>query len=65
MVSIIIPFYNEEKNLPILVNRLIDWTKKLKEDWEVILVDDGSSDTGASKLKIKNSKFKIVKHKKS
>lgn len=64
MISIIIPFYNEEKNLPILINRLIDWTKKLKDDWEAILVDDGSSDAGASKLKIQNSKFKIVKHKK-
>jgi len=49
MLSIIIPFYNEKESLPKLLNKLIDVTKKLKEEAEIILVDDGSDD---------NSEFK-------
>jgi len=64
MISIIIPFHNEEKSLPILINRLIDCTSKLKEDWEVVFVDDGSTDAYASEFKVQSSKFKVIKHRK-
>ncbi|MFN7171156.1 MAG: glycosyltransferase family 2 protein, partial [Candidatus Omnitrophota bacterium] len=73
MISIIIPFYNEEKNLPILVDSLAKVMEKIKEDWEVILVNDGSTDNFISKIKnqkskidIKNQKetIKLINHKK-
>ncbi len=64
MISVIIPFHNEEKNLPILINSLTNVLKNIKENWEVILVDDGSSDNYDSKLKMQKAKLKIVKHKK-
>ena len=44
MISVIIPFYNEAKSLPILVERLINQLDRLKKAYEIILVDDGSDD---------------------
>ena len=43
-LSLIIPVYNEEENLPVLYDS-IQWAlKSVKGSWEVILVDDGSKD---------------------
>lgn len=42
--SIILPTYNERKNLPILVYLLDKTFKKEKLNWEVIIVDDNSPD---------------------
>ncbi len=64
MISVIVPFYNESESLPLLLKRLIEACKKIKEDWEVILVDDGSDDAGASKLKVKSENLKVISHRK-
>lgn len=42
--SVILPTYNEKKNLPILVYLLAKTFKEHKIDWEVIIVDDASPD---------------------
>lgn len=42
--SIILPTYNEKKNLPILVYLLDKTFKQEKINWEVIIVDDNSPD---------------------
>lgn len=44
MISIIIPFYNEAKNLPILLKQIKTELGKLNKEYEVILIDDGSID---------------------
>ncbi|MDP3786962.1 MAG: glycosyltransferase family 2 protein [Candidatus Omnitrophota bacterium] len=44
MISVIIPVYNEEENLPILAERLFFVLRKLGGEFEVIFVDDGSTD---------------------
>ena len=55
MLSIIIPFYNEEKNIPILLGEIENVVKKEKIECEVILVDDGSEcKVESSKLKAEN-----------
>ncbi|MBI3366754.1 glycosyltransferase, partial [Candidatus Roizmanbacteria bacterium] len=71
MISIIIPFYNEAESLPILMNQLIGVCKKVKESWEIILVDDGSIDNSPnelSKLKVNpeylGKKLKIISQRK-
>ncbi|MEK7634225.1 MAG: glycosyltransferase family 2 protein [Patescibacteria group bacterium] len=64
MISIIIPFYNEKESIPVLINRLIDTLKKISKEWEIVLVDDGSDDAFASKLKIKSEKLKVISHRK-
>ncbi len=42
MISIIIPFYNEEKNIPLLLQEIDGAMKKEGTEFEVILIDDGS-----------------------
>lgn len=42
--SVIAPIYNELENLPLFYNRVKDVMDQTGEGWELILVDDGSSD---------------------
>lgn len=42
--TIIAPIYNELQNLPILYERISNVMKKTESLWELILVDDGSTD---------------------
>src|ERR1044071_3906887 len=43
-LSLIIPLYNEEDNLTPLMDSIYSALDPLKQDWEVIFVDDGSRD---------------------
>ena len=45
MISIVIPVYNEEDNLPELFRRLFSVMENLKRPYEVILINDGSKDS--------------------
>ncbi|ODQ81713.1 glycosyltransferase family 2 protein [Babjeviella inositovora NRRL Y-12698] len=42
--SVILPTYNEKRNLPIIIYLLAKTFKENKLDWEVIIVDDASPD---------------------
>lgn len=42
--SIVIPFHNEEDNLPELYRRLTRVMEQLDDEYELVFVDDGSSD---------------------
>jgi len=44
VITIIAPIFNELENLPILHKRVSDVMDKSQLSWELILVDDGSSD---------------------
>ena len=43
-LSLIVPVYNEEKNLPLLIEAIQKALDPLPYTWEVVLVDDGSQD---------------------
>ena len=43
-ISIVIPMYNEEANVRQFCSRLFETMATLSETWEVVCVDDGSSD---------------------
>ncbi|MCL6429594.1 MAG: glycosyltransferase family 2 protein [Anaerolineae bacterium] len=43
-LSVVIPLYNEQGNVRPLVSRLVEALSKLSLSWEVIIVDDGSTD---------------------
>jgi glycosyltransferase involved in cell wall biosynthesis len=48
-MSVVVPVYNEEANLPILIPQLVKVFDRLDSLYEMIFVDDGSSD-GSRKL---------------
>src|SRR5215216_6589120 len=49
-LSLIVPVYNEEENLPLLMDAICNALEPLRKDWEVIFVDDGSRDGGLQVL---------------
>ena len=51
MVSLVIPVYNEESNLPTLMGRIRPVMEKLGKRWEIIVIDDGSRDNSLSMWK--------------
>ncbi|HLA01106.1 MAG TPA: glycosyltransferase family 2 protein [Thermodesulfovibrionales bacterium] len=49
-LSVIIPLYNEEENLPLLYEKLKEYLESLKKEYEILFVDDGSADRTLSIL---------------
>ena len=49
-VSVVIPVYNEQESIPELIRRTTAACETLGKDYEILLVDDGSSDESASML---------------
>jgi len=49
--SIIAPIYNEFENIPALWKRVSQVMDSTGEDWELILVDDGSSDGSTERIR--------------
>jgi len=49
-VSVVIPIYNEEANLPELVDRVGDALARTGRSFELVCVDDGSKDDSAATL---------------
>ena len=43
-LSLVVPVYNEEKNIPLLIEAIHKTLAPLPYSWEVVLVDDGSED---------------------
>jgi len=64
MISIIIPFFNEADSLPLLYKRLTSVLGKLKTNFEIIFVDDGSTDGSLKNLKMVSPQVKIITHRK-
>jgi glycosyltransferase involved in cell wall biosynthesis len=50
-LSIVVPLFNEEESLRLLVQRLLEALRPLARSFELVLVDDGSSDRTASVLR--------------
>ena len=63
MISLIIPIFNEEKLIDELIKRCIISIESITDDYEVIFVDDGSIDSGISKIlywRQQNPKIKLL-----
>ena len=66
MLSVVVPAYNEEESLPILVERLIHTFKENSIAGEIIIVNDGSTDkTGkiADETSQKYDQVRVIHHK--
>ena len=63
MISIVIPVFNEQENLPELRRRLTAALEAVKQDWEAVMVDDGSRDDSPrimGEFCRQDGRFKIV-----
>lgn len=70
MISLIVPVYNEEKELSFFLNQLIKLYNSSKYLSEIIIVDDGSTDSSLEiiqqfKKKFKRKKIKVISYKKN
>lgn len=61
-ISVVIPVYNEEENLPILIPKIVEVLKPLNKNFEIILVDDGSTDNSFNVIKDLGSKYMEVRY---
>ncbi|HAH14995.1 MAG TPA: glycosyltransferase [Chloroflexi bacterium] len=62
-ISVTIPVYNEEQNLSRLCAELIPTLESLRQPWEVVLVNDGSTDGSAAvldKLAADDPRLKVI-----
>lgn len=50
MISLTVPIYNEEQNIPLLYEQVREVLSRFGRPWELILVNDGSSDGSAEAL---------------
>jgi glycosyltransferase involved in cell wall biosynthesis len=60
-ISIIIPVFNEEENLPILIEKIKEATGRYKIETETIFVNDGSTDGSGAVLRSMAGKDKRIK----
>ena len=51
-LSIVVPVYNEEKNLPELFEQIMAVMQPLEMDWDVTFVDDGSRDASVEVIRL-------------
>lgn len=67
-LSVIFPAYNEEKRIPATLEKTYGYLKKQKYSWEIIVVDDGSSDETVSRVQTLSHKIpnlRIIDNKKN
>ena len=67
-LSIIIPIKNERENIPILYQQITDVLVSIKKNYEIIFVDDGSTDGSLEvlkKLSLSDSNVKIIQFRKN
>lgn len=61
--SVVIPLKDEEENIEILVNELAPVMKQLNSPWELLCIDDGSTDGTVKKLQdlqIQHKELKVL-----
>ena len=57
LISIVVPLYNEEDNISDLFNDIISVTEKYNLNYELILVDDGSTDNSFNNMLIEQKEY--------
>lgn len=67
-LSIFFPFWNEEQNLESVIKKTVPVANKIAKKWEIIMVDDGSSDKTleiCQKLAAKDQRLIVTSHDKN
>lgn len=64
-ISVFFPAFNEENNIKETVLEAVTTLKAIADKWEIIVIDDGSSDNTTEivlKLSKENNNIKLIKH---
>jgi glycosyltransferase involved in cell wall biosynthesis len=61
MISIVIPIYNEEENLPVLLEKISAVLPGIGGQVEILLVDDGSSDNSLSVMNGLKKAYPVIR----
>jgi glycosyltransferase involved in cell wall biosynthesis len=65
-LSVIIPIYNEERNIPILYRELKNVLENLKKKYEIIFINDGSTDMSEKILNnLKDKHVRVIHFRKN
>ncbi len=64
-ISVVIPAYNEEKRIKDSLLKILRYLKKKRYSFEIIFVDDGSTDNTVKIVRSINSNIRILKNKKN
>lgn len=67
-LSVFFPCYNEEKNVGTLLTNTLQFLPTISDDYEIIVVDDGSQDATAEIVKSfarKNDRVRLIRHEKN
>jgi len=62
MISLVIPAYNEEDNIGPILLRITEVMQNAKEDYEIIFVNDGSSDDTLNRIKAFTETYPELKY---
>lgn len=60
-LSIFFPFWNEEKNIEKVIADAIPVAKKIAEKWEILIIDDGSTDKTLDKANVIANNYQNVR----
>jgi len=63
LISVVVPLFNEEDNINKFYDSFVNVAKQIQNDYEVVFVDDGSTDTSLKIIKelaIKDNKVKYI-----
>nr|WP_240163752.1 glycosyltransferase [Spirosoma taeanense] len=61
MISLIVPAYNEEENLPVLIHRLMAVMEPYGS-YELLIIDDGSTDQTRHVLRQLSKAYAVVRY---
>ncbi len=61
-LSIVIPIYNEEENIVALTGEILNAMNGFKESYEIVLVDDGSTDNSLALMKQLHKEYPAIVH---
>ncbi len=62
-ISVIVPAFNEEKRIGKSLKKIIAYLERKMHDYEILVVDDGSSDRTAEIAEdFRNGKIKVINY---
>src|SRR5437867_7464111 len=67
-VSLVIPMFNEEENIEHAVDAAVEALTKYTDDYEIVIVDDASSDSSpmlVARRVAENPRIKMIRHEKN